>query len=94
MRVSSPLADIDFHVGRVRRDGGTLVIESRDDSSLPAAVTVNGDDARQVLRVFLGAPGVLLFALSLLWRSGGAASGDPAEVWRRRRQAVGINKPW
>lgn len=94
MRVASPLADIDFHVGRISRHDDGLLIESRADSSLPTRVIVSPDDARQVLKVLLRSPGVLGFALGLLFRrgAGGAQSGDDA--WRRRRTEIGVNKPW
>lgn len=94
MHVSSPLADIAFHVGRLERRGDQLVIESRADSSLPVTVTLSRADARQVLGAILASPGAILFGLSALVRRSGGDGDAGADAWRRRRDARGINKPW
>ncbi|CAN0508346.1 unnamed protein product, partial [Phaeothamnion confervicola] len=71
-----------------------LLIESRADSSLPTRVIVSADDARQVLKVLLRAPGVLGFALGLLFRRGRGGPPGRDDAWRRRRAEIGVNKPW
>jgi hypothetical protein len=97
MRVQSPLADIDFGIGAVRRDGDRLVFVSDETSSLDATVYMDARDAGRLIGALLKSPSAIGFALSLpfLWLSGGKAkeSGVAASA-AARHPFVELNKPW
>ena len=65
MRVESPLADIDFVIGGMRREGDELVFSSGDESSLNAVVRMTPKDAASMLGAFFRSPSAIGFALSL-----------------------------
>lgn len=95
MRVVSSLADIDFHVGAVRRKGASLVVESSTDSTLATTVTITPGDARHALKRLLGSGAVWGFLPSLLFGGGGGdGQSVPTDQWAERRRQTGINKPW
>ena len=96
MRVKSPLADIDFVIGDMRREGGELVISSGDESSLEATVRMSPKDAAGMIAAFLKSPSAIGFALSLpfLWLRGDSAKkGAQADV-AERHPFVTLNDPW
>ncbi len=95
MRVVSSLADIDFNVGRVRRESGNLVIESSADSTLETTVTITPRDARQALKRLIGTGAVWGFLPAILFGgSGGEAPVAATDHWEERRKSTGLNKPW
>lgn len=69
MRIESPLADIDFTIGSMKRQGNTLVFKSGEPSSLDSTVHMTPADAGTMLRAFFKSPSAIGFALSLpfLW---------------------------
>ena len=95
MRVKSPLADIDFVIGAMRRDGHHLVFESDAASSLEATVRMDAGDAASMLKAFFSSPSAIGFAASLpyLWLRGekkeksalGESNDHPFDA---------LNKPW
>lgn len=93
MRVVSSLADIDFNVGAIRREGDNLVIESSADSTLETTVTITPRDARQALKRLLGAGAVWGFLPAIL-SGGGGKPAAPEDHWAERRKRTGLNKPW
>jgi len=93
MRVVSSLADIDFNVGRVRRESGNLVIESSVDSTLETTVTITPRDARHALRRLIGAGAVWGFLPAILF-GGGEKPAAATDHWEERRKSTGLNKPW
>ena len=95
MRVKSPLADIDFVIGAMRRDGEHLVFESDAASSLEASVRMDPGDAWQMLKAFFKSPSAIGFALSLpfLWLAG-AKEKNKSEVGAARHPFVVLNDPW
>ena len=95
MKVVSELADIEFQVGAIARQGDTLIIESTADSTLATRVFVSPKDARAAIRRLLASPSAWGFLLRLpftLLRAGqdNAVHG----AWEERRRSVGLNKPW
>lgn len=94
MRVISSLADIDFHVGRVRREGGNLIVESSPDSTLSTTVSITPRDALKAVKAFLVSGATWTFLASLPFGGGGKNSGSGEDRWAERRQRIGINKPW
>lgn len=93
MRVVSSLADIDFNVGAIRREGNNLVIESSADSTLETTVTITPRDARQALKRLLGAGAMWGFLPAILF-GGGGKTDAPEDHWAERRKRTGLNKPW
>lgn len=94
MRVISSLADIDFNVGRVRREGGNLIVESSPDSTLATTVTITPRDALKAVKAFLVSGATWAFLASLPFGGGSKDNGSGEERWAERRQRIGINKPW
>lgn len=92
MRVLSALAELDFHIGRIARNGDRLIVESRADAVLPAAVHVDRDDVVNGLKALLRSPGALAFVLSAPFRRASRASG-PA-IARGRTAREDIHNPW
>lgn len=95
MYVQSPLADIDFGIGAVRRDGDRLVFVSDASSSLDATVYMDAKDAGSLICALLKSPSAIGFALSLpflLLFGGKEKSADAATA--ARHPFVELNKPW
>lgn len=88
MKVVSPLATVDFRVGRVTRERNALVVSSRTGDSIPTQVYVRPQDVLELLRALCGSrAGLGFFCLfPLYW-------------WRARREPVvsahrAANNPW
>ncbi len=96
MRVVSSLADIDFGIGRVFRQGKNLVIESDKNSTLETTVTITPRDALASLGAMVTSPSVWWFIItlpiSLFSRSTTQKNDD--ENWQERRKRIELNKPW
>ncbi len=89
MRVVSGLADVDFHVGRIVRDGPRLVVESRADDGLPTRVHVDRDDIVAAMRALFASPSALWLVLTApLRRSPPPAPGRGADG------RADLNNPW
>lgn len=103
MRVTSDLADLDIKLGRIRREGDELVVESAPESSLDARIRVDASDARSMLGKVLKSAAVWGFLLRLPFLRPGRERGTARErwhvprdnpAWRERRESTGLNKPW
>ncbi len=88
MKVISPLANLDMYVGSVRVQDGQLLIESAEESTMPAEVFIGPQDVRAFLRSLLRNPRGLAWALSSVLRP--AATG--AKQVNRLQDP--LNKPW
>jgi len=95
MRVKSSLADIQFGVGEITRDGDYLVVHSAPGSTLDTLIQISPRDARETLWQLLTQAAVWRFLPKLLFsgRPKSAVPGDD-EGWQERREKVGLNKPW
>ena len=97
MKVNSPLANIDFGIGEVRRSGNDLVLKSRPGGPMDVEIRVSAGEVLRTIGQILAAPSGLLFVLGLpfFWlrqRFGrGEADGAAAGT---RPAAIDINKPW
>ncbi len=94
MRVQSPLADIDFVIGGMRRDSDRLVFTSAASSSLEATVYMSAKDAGQLIAAFFKSPSAIGYALSLpfLWLRGeGGKSGGKTKSDHPFDE---LNQPW
>lgn len=94
MRVVSPLADIEFGIGRISRSGRDLLIESSADSTLETRVVVSPRDALRSIAALAASPKAWLFLLSLPFAGSGGDGAVEGDGWAERRQRTGINKPW
>ena len=94
MRVTSSLADIDFNFGRIRREGGNLIVESSPDSTLATTVTITPRDARAAVKALLSSVATWRFVARLPFAGGGSGGATENERWAARRHSTGINKPW
>ena len=95
MKVVSELADIEFQVGAIARQGDELIIESSADSTLATRVIVSPKDARAAIRRLLASPSAWGFLLRLPFTLPRARQDNrDHRVWEERRRSVGLNKPW
>ena len=95
MKVVSELADIEFQVGAIARQGDELIIESSADSTLAARVLVSPKDARTAIRRLLASPSAWGFLLRLPFTLPRARQENTDHAaWEERRRNVGLNKPW
>ena len=93
MRVLSGLADLDFHMGAITREGDQLRVESRPGSGIPTVVYVERADVVAALHALLRSPRALLYiaGAALHRRRTGAASPAPGAA---PRDETDINNPW
>jgi hypothetical protein len=90
VRVVSGLADMDFNVGRIARDGERLVVESRAGGGVPTVVYVDRDDVHAGLRALLRSPGALGFLLAAPFRRATRRAAGQAS----RASVDDVNNPW
>ncbi len=88
MKVVSPLANLDMYVGGVRVQDGQLLIESAEESTMPAEVFISPQDVRAFLRALLTSPRGLVWALTSVFRP---ATSTTKQVNRLQDP---LNKPW
>ena len=95
MKVVSELADIEFQIGAIARQGDELIVESTADSTLAARVFVSPKDARAAIRRLLARPAAWGFLLRLPFTVLRARQEDAGhQAWEERRRGIGLNKPW
>ena len=95
MKVVSELADIEFQIGAIARQGDELIIESTADSTLAARVFISPKDARAAIRRLLTSPAAWGFLLRLPFTPRRAGNENRSHgAWEERRRSVGLNKPW
>ncbi|HNS87013.1 MAG TPA: hypothetical protein PKH09_08920 [Parvularculaceae bacterium] len=91
MRVLSPLAEIDFVIGKLSREGDTLVIRGDPASSIEAEVRMTPRDAAHLFSSIIFNPTAILYFLSLpflIGRRKESKSATPTNEFQR------LNKPW
>lgn len=94
MRVSSALAELDFHIGHIARDGRGLIVESRADAALPTAVHVDRDDVVNGMKALLRSPRALAFVLTAAFRRRAPGAHGTAPAAAARSAGQDINNPW
>lgn len=94
MQVKSPLADIDFVIGGMRKEGRNLVFKSDPSSSLEATVKMSPGDAWTLIKAFFTSPSAIGFALLLpfSWMTGGGQNSEGADGDAHPFDSV--NNPW
>ncbi len=65
MRIISKLAQIDFHLGKVGREGNLLVIESHQDSKMPSRVYVSPQDVIELMKCFFVSSRAIIFIIGM-----------------------------
>ncbi|MXW49361.1 MAG: hypothetical protein F4X81_02020 [Gammaproteobacteria bacterium] len=94
MKVASELADIEFRVGAIARQGDDLVIDSTPDSTLAARIVISPRDAVTTIGRLLSSPSAWGFLLRLPFTRRGKQTDGEDRDWAERRQRTGVNKPW
>lgn len=94
MKVVSELADIEFRVGAIVRQGDDLIIDSTPDSTLAARIVVSPRDAVTTIARLLSSPSAWGFVLRLPFTRPGKRADGKDRDWEARRQRTGLNKPW
>lgn len=93
MKVNSPLANMKIFVGSVAKVPGGLVIESRDDSTMPAEVLIEPRDARDFVVALLKKPLALIYVM-IMPLVGFLSPATVIEDEVGSGQEDSINKPW
>ena len=105
MRVTSDLADLQIKLGRIRREGRELVVESAPGSSLDACIRVDAGEALHLMGKLLSSGAVWAFLVrlpfALLLRIAGVGRkrvhfghGEAATPFARGRESAGDNPAW
>jgi len=94
VRVSSALAELDFHIGHIARDGNGLIVASRADAVLPTAVHVDRDDVVNGMKALLRSPRALVFVLTAPFRRGTRGASRGACAAPAKAAGQDINNPW
>lgn len=69
MRVTTPIADMDITIARLRVQDGALVMENSIDDAMPTKATLSPRDVRIVFKSLLR-PSVIWFGLKSLFSAG------------------------
>lgn len=90
MKVTSKLAEVEFRIGSLRRDGNRLVIDNDPGQPMRTRVYVGTGDVVRFITCLLRSPSALLFVLGFPWfwlrarRAPEAATGAGEAPGRRR----------
>ena len=95
MKVTSSLADIDFQVGSITRQGQDLVVSSGPGSTIDTQIRISPGDAKATLGRVMFNGAVWGFLLSLIRPGRGQSQAEnESQAWEVRRRSTGVNKPW
>jgi hypothetical protein len=89
VKVISGLADIDFNVGSIARQGSYLVVRDKEAAGLSTVVYVSSQDIVAGLKALLASPAALRLVLSAPFRRKAAAAQIESRIARDR-----VNNPW
>jgi hypothetical protein len=90
VRVISGLADVDFNVHAIAREGPFLVVRAAEGAGLPTVVYVSPRDIVAALKALLRSPAAFAFVLTAPFRSRGASAASAAAGPVRDD----VNNPW
>jgi len=90
VRVISGIADVDFSVHSISREGPHLVVRDREDAGLPTVVYLTPRDVVDAMKALLSNASALGFVLSAPWRTRHAPAGQPGGIPARDD----VNNPW
>ncbi len=88
MRVTSGLADVDFNVHSISRDGPYVVIQDRPENGPGTVVYLSAGDVVAGLRALLASPAALFFVLTACFRRRTPPPSTRAATRDR------LNNPW
>lgn len=91
MRVTSGIADVDFNVHSISRQGPFVVIKDREGNGPATVVYVSAGDVVAALKALLASPGALGFVLTALFRRN-ATAAESRVIRSATRDDV--NNPW
>jgi hypothetical protein len=89
VKVTSGLADIDFNVDSIARQGSYLVVRDKEAAGLSTVVYVSTQDLVAGLKALVANPAALRLVLSAPFRRKPAAAHVESRVARDR-----VNNPW
>lgn len=84
MRVISPLADLQLQVGKIKRQGDLIVVETVPGEGIETRIELSARDAGRIAGLVLRSPALLLYVLTLPFlyrRSRKSAAADPGDPW-------------
>ena len=87
MKVNSPLANLELHIGTIERRGRNLVMTASDESSIPTRVIVSPPDMVRIIATGLKSPslwGYVLLLPFLLLRSDRPADEGSQTTYKER----------
>lgn len=90
MRVTSGIADVDFRVHTISRQGPYLVVRNQDSTGLPTAVYVSAQDIVAALKALFACPAALRFLLTAPFRRNSSTAGSAGNAVARDD----VNNPW
>jgi hypothetical protein len=90
VRVISGIADVDFSVHSVSREGPHLVVRDRKDAALPTVVYLTPRDVVDAMKALLSNTAALGFVLSAPWKTRHAPVEQPGGIHARDD----VNNPW
>lgn len=91
MRVTSGIADVDFNVHSITRQGSYVVVTDREGNGPATVVYVSPQDIVAALKALLASPGALIFVLTAFFRRKTVAA-DVRAIKSATRDDV--NNPW
>lgn len=75
MRVTTPIADMEISVDRLRVEGGALVMTNSQADAMQTRAVMGPADVRRIFGALMR-PSVLWFAFTCLFRSDDGAAGQ------------------
>lgn len=94
MKVYSPLANLNLHIGAIKRSGNSISIIASEESSLPTEVIATPADILRITGAVLSSPSLWLYLLALPYHWWRAKKTGLADGPDRIADAGNINKPW
>ena len=75
MRVTTPIADMEISIDRLRVEDGALVMTNSEDDAMQTRTVMDARDVRKIFGALMR-PSVLWFAFTCLFRSSDQAAGQ------------------
>jgi hypothetical protein len=91
VRVTSGIADVDFNVHSISRQGPYVVVRDREGNGPATVVYVSAQDIVAALKALLASPGALSFVLTAFFRRKAVAADARAA---RSATRDDVNNPW
>jgi hypothetical protein len=90
VKVTSGLANVNFSVRSISRQGPYLVVRDEDGAGMPTVVYVSAQDIVAALKALLASPAALLLVLTAPFRRKAPGASVPgSNTWHDD-----LNNPW